>query len=73
MEALIDDKTVDVDFLLQSMSDMLDMTFSASVSNIFTECDTVLSQSNPMCPIIEVDVYSAVLVPWWCSVFTVKF
>lgn len=59
MEALIDDKTVDVDYLLQSMSDMLDMTFSASVSNIFTECDTVLSQSNPMCPIIEVDVYSA--------------
>ena len=35
LDAMIDEATVDVDYLSQSMSDMLDMSFSASVAEIF--------------------------------------
>ena len=39
---MIDDQTVDTDYLSQSMSDMLDMTFSSSVSSIFEACEAAL-------------------------------
>jgi len=53
LDALIDDKTVDTDYLSQSMSDMLDMTFSSSVSSIFVECEEALVRSEEMCPLVE--------------------
>ena len=55
---MLDEKTVDVDVLLQSMSDMLDMKFTSAVSSIFQECGDILAVSNPMCPIMEIDAYN---------------
>ena len=43
-------KTVDTDYLSQSMSEMLDMSFSSSVSQIFAECEEALLTEEPMCP-----------------------
>lgn len=55
LDAMIDDKTVDVDFLSESMSDMLDMSFSSVVSTIFDECNNAMMTSNdPMCPVVDV-------------------
>ena len=50
---MIDDKTVDTDYLSQSMSDMLDMTFSTSVTSIFAECEEALLTSEEMCPLLQ--------------------
>merc|ERR1719367_1340005 len=55
LEAMIDDQTVDVDFLSESMSDMLDMSFSSVVSTIFDECNNAMMNSNdPMCPVVDI-------------------
>jgi len=53
LEAMIDDSTVDVDYLSQSMSDMLDMSFSASVAEIFEDCENSMTDSDPMCPVLD--------------------
>ena len=56
LEALIDDATVDVDFLTGSMSDMLDMSFSSLVTSILEECDEDSArdqQPGAVCPIIQ--------------------
>ena len=52
---MTDDETVDVDFLSGSMSDMLDMTFTSSVAQIFEECEMVMEDSDPMCPVVDTD------------------
>ena len=43
-------QTVDTDYLSQSMSEMLDMSFSSSVSEIFEECEEALLTEEPVCP-----------------------
>ena len=56
LEALIDDATVDVDFLTGSMSDMLDMSFSSLVTSILEECDEDSAgdqQPGAVCPVIQ--------------------
>ena len=56
LEALIDDATVDVDFLTGSMSDMLDMSFSSLVTAILEECDEDSArdqQPGAVCPVIQ--------------------
>ena len=56
LEALIDDTTVDVDFLTGSMSDMLDMSFSSLVTSILEECDEDSArdqQPGAVCPVIQ--------------------
>ena len=53
LDAMIDDQTVDTDYLSQSMSDMLDMTFSSSVSSIFEACEAALEAAEEMCPALE--------------------
>lgn len=50
LDALMDDKTVDTDYLSQSMSEMLDMSFSSSVSQIFEDCEEALITEEPVCP-----------------------
>ena len=67
LDALIDDKTVDTDYLSQSMSDMLDMTFSSSVSSIFVECEEALVTSEEMCPLLqEPDQENSAKCPYKC-------
>ena len=46
-------KTVDTDYLSQSMSEMLDMSFSSSVSEIFEECEEALLTDEPVCPALQ--------------------
>lgn len=53
LDALIDDTTVDTDYLSQSMSEMLDMKFSSSVSEIFDDCEDALLTPFKMCPQLQ--------------------
>ena len=41
---------MDTDYLSQSMSEMLDMSFSSSVSQIFEDCEEALITEEPVCP-----------------------
>jgi len=50
LDALIDNSTVDVDFLTGSMSDMLDMSFASLVTSILEDCQEALTSTDPICP-----------------------
>ena len=50
LDALIDNSTVDVDFLTGSMSEMLDMSFASLVTSILENCEEALSSTDPICP-----------------------
>ena len=50
LDALIDNSTVDVDFLTGSMSDMLDMSFASLVTSILENCQEALTSTDPICP-----------------------
>jgi len=51
LDALIDDETVDTEYLDQSVSDMLDMKFAIAVSTIIEECGNALYDPNKnFCP-----------------------
>jgi len=50
LDALIDNSTVDVDFLTGSMSEMLDMSFASLVTSILENCQEALTSTDPVCP-----------------------
>ena len=51
LDALIDDENVDIEFLDQSVSDMLDMKFSVDVSSIIEDCGNAITDSGKnFCP-----------------------